>query len=111
MRTKVLSLFVGLGCIFACVAGTSSPAQAAADPSLFLTVSGAGPGGGPHVRAWDGNFQDVASFYAYDSQFHGGVDVAVGDVSGDGVEDIITGAGPGGGPHVRVFSRTGVPMD
>jgi hypothetical protein len=68
-------------------------------------VTGAGAGGGPHVRVVDlaGGLAEVASFYAYDPTFTGGVFVAVGDVTGDGVADLITGAGAGGGPHVRVF--------
>jgi hypothetical protein len=73
-------------------------------------ITGAGPGGGPHVRAFsvaDGVVSEVAGFYAYDPTFPGGVSVAVGDVNGDGVAEIITGAGPGGGPHVKAFSLAG----
>ena len=36
-------------------------------------------------------------FLAYGAGFTGGVRVATGDVTGDGVADIITGAGPGAG--------------
>jgi hypothetical protein len=68
-------------------------------------VTAPGPGGGPHVRVWDGATGAlVREFNAYDLNFHGGVFVAVGDVNGDGTPDIITGAGPGGGPHVKAFS-------
>ena len=72
-------------------------------------ITGAGPGGGPHVRVFDGvNGQQLAgplgSFFAFDSSFTGGVFVASGDVNGDGRADVIVGAGAGGGPHVKVFS-------
>jgi hypothetical protein len=67
-------------------------------------VTAAGPGGGPHIELWDGtNGSLLASFYAYAPSFSGGVYVATGDVNGDGIPDIITGAGAGGGPHVEVF--------
>src|SRR6267378_803920 len=41
---------------------------------------------------------------AYESTFLGGVRVAVGDLDGDGTDDLITGAGVGGGAVVKVFS-------
>jgi hypothetical protein len=68
-------------------------------------ITGAGAGGGPHVRVFSGaTGAELAGFFAYPSSFLGGVDVAAGDINGDGHADIITGAGPGGGPLVRVFN-------
>jgi len=68
-------------------------------------ITGAGEGGGPHVKVFAGpSGSEIASFFAYDTTFPGGVRVAGGDVNGDGRMEIITGAGPGGGPNVRVFS-------
>lgn len=70
-------------------------------------ATGAGFGGGPHVkifRSVGGAFGvEAASFFAYDLAFRGGVTVAAGDVNGDQFADVITGAGFGGGPHVRTF--------
>ena len=78
-------------------------------------VTGAGPGGSPHVEVFSGcDGTLLKSFYAYGQNFTGGVYVAAGDVDGDGFADIITGAGAGGGPHVRVFdgaSTTGTPAE
>jgi hypothetical protein len=67
-------------------------------------ITGAGEGGGPHVRVFDGaTRQIIREFFAFDPSFRGGVRVAAADVNGDGKADIICAAGPGGGPHVRVF--------
>lgn len=70
-------------------------------------ITGAGPGGGPHIRIFDDQGNLKGQFFAYDSKFKGGVNVAVGDIDGDSRAEIVTGAGVGGGPHVRVFSGQG----
>jgi hypothetical protein len=74
-------------------------------------ITGADAGGGPHVRVWTGTGADTGlSFFAESPSFTGGVRVAAGQVNGMGFGDIVTGAGPGNGPHVGVFTRTGIPM-
>ena len=73
-------------------------------------ITGAGPGGGPHVLVFDlsgGSPNYIASFLAYDPGFSGGVSVAGGDVNGDGIAEVITGPGEGGEPRVRVFNVDG----
>ena len=68
-------------------------------------IVAADAGGGPHVQAFSGaDGTLLLSFLAYGAAFSGGVRVAAADVNGDGRADIITGPGPGGGPHVQVFS-------
>ena len=68
-----------------------------------FTLTGTDAGGGPLVTVTfsDGTY---TTFFAYASTFTGGVRVAAADVNGDGILDIVTGAGPGGGPQVNVFS-------
>ena len=66
-------------------------------------IAAAGPGGGPNVKVFSGvDGSLMFSFFAYDPSFTGGVFVAAGDTNNDGKADIITGAGAGGGPHVKV---------
>lgn len=63
-----------------------------------------GAGGGPRIRVLDGKTgSTVRDFFVYEQSFTGGVYVSVGDVNGDGVGDIITGTGNGGGPRIRVL--------
>jgi hypothetical protein len=72
-------------------------------------ITGAGAGGGPHVKVFSGaDGHVIESFFAFDPLFGGGVRVAAADVNGDGVDDLITGAGPGGGPHVKAFDGTSI---
>jgi hypothetical protein len=74
-------------------------------------VTGAGEGGGPHVRVFTPTGQpDLAfpGFMAYDPRFRGGVRVAVAQVfAGPETGRIITGPGPGGGPDVRIVNADG----
>lgn len=71
-----------------------------------------GRGGGPNVKVFAGDAQGVNaaplySFWAYSTGWLGGVNLACGDVSGDGRAEIVTGVGPGGGPNARVFAANG----
>ncbi len=70
-------------------------------------IAGALSGGGPHVRIFDINTRPIGGFFAYNSDFRGGVEIDVSDLDDDGIDEIITGAGPGGGPHIRVFDKRG----
>jgi hypothetical protein len=78
-----------------------------ADGKLDL-IAGAGFGGAPHVKVFDGaGGAELASFFAFDSAFRGGVLVAAGDVDGDGAVEVLAVAGDAGAPHVRTFDAVG----
>ncbi len=73
-------------------------------------ISGTGNGMGPQVHVFDGSGNVKAQFFAYASTLRTGVRVAACDVTGDGVDEIVTVPGPGGRPHVRIFDGYGTPL-
>ncbi|HEY8505387.1 MAG TPA: FG-GAP-like repeat-containing protein [Gemmataceae bacterium] len=92
------------------VAAADLDGDGAAD--LVLTPD---EGGGPRVRVLRGRDRSViADFFGIeDLGFRGGARAAAGDLSGDGVPDLLVGAGFGGGPRVAAFDGTslsGVPQ-
>ena len=89
---------------------TNSPAPAVSTVHYYAT--GTDAGSAPQVNVYDAaTGQLVTSFDAFAPSFLGGVRVAVGDVNGDGTDDIICAAGPGGGPQVSCLRREDVPDD
>jgi hypothetical protein len=62
------------------------------------------------IKVYSAKGELLSEFYPYHDTFSGGVSVAVADLDGDAKMEIITGAGPGGGPHVRVFDINGNPV-
>lgn len=75
---------------------------------ILVTSPGLGMQNGPQVKVWDLSSiaapRVLANFFAYSTLKYGG-NVAAGDFDGDGVDEILTGAGGGAvfGPHVRAF--------
>ena len=90
-------------------------------------IVGAGVGGGPRIRAIDGRAfqrgiignpvglapldgrtvipesQVFADFFAFESTQRGGAFVSAGNFVGAAFSDVVIGAGPGGGPRIRVL--------
>ncbi len=89
-------------------------------------ILGGGPGGGPRVRIADGKgvliaFQQgllpdldqrldlqLGNFFAGDPNSRGGVRLGVADLDGDGVTDIVTGAGDGQAATVTVYNGSAI---
>lgn len=87
---ELLSFFAFDGFVGGVFLGTG---DVTADGTVDLLV-GAGPGGPPHVKVYDGaTGTEARSFIAGNPALRGGVYVAGGDVTGDGAADIAVATG------------------
>jgi hypothetical protein len=109
---RVLNEFLAYGAAFR--GGVTVAVGDVNNDGLGDVVTGAGPGGGPHVKVFGGGGPVVRSFLAYGAAFRGGVAVAAADLTGDGSAEVVTGPGAGAAfgwpvgfgavvPAVRVF--------
>jgi hypothetical protein len=82
-----------------------------ADGQADLVVS-AGFQGGPRIAIFDGislalvtasPSRLISDFFAFEPTLRNGAFVAVGDMNGDGFAEVFFGAGPAGGPRVRMI--------
>ncbi len=73
---------------------------------------GADQGSSPSVAVYNSSSTNLLfQIEAFDASFTGGVRVATGDLNADNTDDIVAGAGPSQGGHVKVFNgRTGAEM-
>ena len=68
-------------------------------------VIAAGAGGGPRIKLIDGaTGNTLLDFFAFNTSFRGGVNVAVSSEGPDNIPVIIASEGAGGSPEVRVFN-------
>jgi hypothetical protein len=76
-----------------------------------VIIVGSGEGTRPEVKIYSRfGWRLAGPYLAYDYRFRGGVRVAAADLDGDGRAEIVTGAGPGGGPQVRTFNAYWKPI-
>lgn len=65
--------------------------------------------GESRVKIYKYSGKIIKDFLAYAPGVECGVNLAAGDINHDGKDEIITGAGRKGGPHVRIFDGKGNP--
>lgn len=70
-------------------------------------IVGAGPTGGAQVEVYDQDGNRRGSFFNYDAKMKDGLNVAAGDLTGDGQAEIVVGPQPGHVPVVQIRSVDG----
>lgn len=71
-------------------------------------ITGPENGASNEIKIFNSDGLLLNSWYAYKKEWARlGVNVAAGDINGDGEIEIIAGAGYRGGPHIKIFDKTG----
>lgn len=103
-------------CSIALLAASSALLHAGSAPAADGTpvpnaqapiVVGIDAGGGPYMTVFDQRGNVRSGFLPYFDFSQGGINVATGDVDGDGRADIVTVPGAGGRGEVRTFGASG----
>lgn len=81
----------------------STPSNPATGP---FTARGSAPGTAPTVTVLNADGSVRFAKTVFDPAFTGGVNVAVGDINGDGKKDVVVTPGFGGGPIILVLDPT-----
>ncbi len=74
---------------------------------LMEIITAPKAGGGPHLKVFSLAGELLSEWFAYDAKFSGGVNIAIGDIDGDGQNEIITAPESKGGPHLKIFNWQG----
>lgn len=70
-------------------------------------VTAAGETGGPHIRVFTAFGAVAHEFFAYSKDSDRGVNITVGDMNGDGVDEIVTSVGSGVSQDIITWSESG----
>ena len=76
------------------------------DQNRYL-IAGLGFKSFPQIKILRSDGNEFKRLFSYSTTFNGPVFAAAGDLNGDGVSELITYPGQGGGPHVRVITVDG----